>query len=298
MNTPNSNTSSDLGTPLSLSFTNINSLVHNLISKPTFNPFNLEQDIDQVLQALKRQCEEEYVKLNEIRSKLKHFETPVNALSEEEKRVAIMKAEEKRLDEEIVEQKKNQRNVTTKPHVLRELSVMKEVHQTIENYQNILPRLHKEINEIKNQIIRERDTLNESEIIHDTLLDKLKKLQQNDGSMTQKSEIGDIKEKINTVRKDFDILMDELRKFADTNFPPQEMIENSDDLENENERMLSLRDMLEDLMNQTYSNPNNPYLKFDPGKVWNPYVETLIRAGIAKRHPNDANMLKLVEFHL
>lgn len=51
-------------------------------------------------------------------------------------------------------------------------------------------------------------------------------------------------------------------------------------------------------MNQTYSNPNNPYLKFDPGKVWNPYVETLIRAGIAKRHPNDANMLKLVEFHL
>ncbi|CAI2183175.1 17069_t:CDS:2 [Funneliformis geosporum] len=234
MNTPNSTTSSELETPLSFSFTNINSLVHNLISKPTFSPFNLEQDIDQVLQSLKRQCEEEYVKLNEIRSKLKHFETPLNALSEEEK----------------------------------------------------------------------RDTLNESEIIHDTLLDKLKRFQQNIGSMTQKSEIGVIREKINTVRKDFDTLMYEFRKFADTNFPPQDcasdeiMIDNSDDLENENEIMLSLKDMIEDLMNQTYSNPNNPYLKFDPDRVWNPYVETLIRAGIAKRHPNDANMLKLVEFHL
>ena len=51
-------------------------------------------------------------------------------------------------------------------------------------------------------------------------------------------------------------------------------------------------------MNRIYSNPNSPYLEFDPDKVWSPYVETLIRAGIAKRHPNDANKLKLVEFHL
>jgi hypothetical protein len=66
----------------------------------------------------------------------------------------------------------------------------------------------------------------------------------------------------------------------------------------ENKRMLSLKDMLKGLMNQTYSNPDNPYIEFDPDKVWSPYVGTLIRAGIAKRHPNDANMFKLVEFHL
>lgn len=51
-------------------------------------------------------------------------------------------------------------------------------------------------------------------------------------------------------------------------------------------------------MNQTYNNPNNPYITFDPERIWPPYVETLIRSGIAKRNPNDANMLKLVEFHL
>jgi centromere protein K len=51
-------------------------------------------------------------------------------------------------------------------------------------------------------------------------------------------------------------------------------------------------------MNRTYTNPSNPYITFDPERVWPPYVETLIRAGIAKRHSNDANMLKLIEFHL
>jgi centromere protein K len=51
-------------------------------------------------------------------------------------------------------------------------------------------------------------------------------------------------------------------------------------------------------MNQAYSNPDDPYLEFDPDKVWSPYVGTLIRAGIAKRHPNNANRLKLVDFHL
>ena len=70
MKPPNSITSSELGTPLSFSFTNFNSLTHNLkkknITKPTFSPFNLERDIDKVLHSLKRQYEEEYVKLNEV----------------------------------------------------------------------------------------------------------------------------------------------------------------------------------------------------------------------------------------
>ena len=64
----NSITSSELGTPLSFSFTH--SLIHNLknqnVTKPTFKHFNLDQDIDKALQSLKQQCEEEYVKLNEV----------------------------------------------------------------------------------------------------------------------------------------------------------------------------------------------------------------------------------------
>ncbi|RIA90769.1 centromere protein Cenp-K [Glomus cerebriforme] len=310
--------SSELATPLSFSFTNLNNTTHNNlknqnVTKTTFSHLNIEQDIDKVLQSMRKQCDEEYIKLNDIRSKIKYFETPKN-LSEKAKRIALLKAEEQRLDEEIEEQKKDQRTITTKPHVLCELSVMKHIQETIETYKNILlPQLHQEINEAKDQISREKELLNESEIIHNVLLDKLEKLQRGEPK-SQESELSTIKEEINIVKNNFDMLMDELTNFVTTNFPlPQNfekvvMVDSKNDTENEIENetddktgdksMLSLKDMLEDLMNRTYYNPNNPYITFDPDKIWPPYVETLIRAGIAKRHPNDANRFKLVEFHL
>ncbi|GBB95449.1 hypothetical protein RclHR1_02540003 [Rhizophagus clarus] len=296
----------ELGTPLSFSFANFNPFTNHLknqnVNKPTFSHLNLEKDLDKVLQSMKQQCEVEYAKINELNSKIKHFEH-TNNLSNKARRIALLKAEEQRLDEEIEEQKKNQRIITTRPHVLCELSVMKQIHETIEQYNNLIPKLHKEINDTKEQIVREKEILNESEIIHNALLNKLEKLQSGDES--HKSEIGVIREELKSVKNNYNMLMDELSDFIDTHFPPQNfereevvMDDDEDDAENENKGFLSLKGMLEDLMNQTYINPNNPYITFDPERVWQPYVETLIRAGIVKRHPNDANMLKLVEFHL
>ena len=48
----------------------------------------------------------------------------------------------------------DQKTVTTRPHVLCELSVMKHIQETIECYTNLLPQLRKEINETKDQITR------------------------------------------------------------------------------------------------------------------------------------------------
>lgn len=50
-----------------------------------------------------------------------------------------------------------------------------------------------------------------------------------------------------------------------------------------------------DLMNRAFTDA--PYIRIDTDRIWKPYIGTLIRAGIAQRHPNDANLIKLVEFH-
>ncbi|PKY14809.1 hypothetical protein RhiirB3_400759 [Rhizophagus irregularis] len=326
-----SSITTELGTPLSFSFANFipnsNNLKNQKVTKPTFSHLNLENDIDKVLQSMKQQCEIEYAKLNELTSKIKHFEH-TNNLSEKDRRIALLKAEEQILDEEIEEQKKNQKILTTKPHVLCELSVMKHIQETIEQYNKLIPQIHKEIDESKEQIEREKNLLSESEIIHNVLLNKLEKLQldESDDESESQSEIGAIRQELRSIKSNYNMLMDELNDFIDTNFPPpnfekdevDEMLidDNKDDDENEdedraegedevhaenetrNKRFLTLKDMLENLMNQTYNNPNNPYITFDPERIWPPYVETLIRSGIAKRNPNDANMLKLVEFHL
>ncbi|CAG8483377.1 16669_t:CDS:2 [Rhizophagus irregularis] len=210
-----SSITTELGTPLSFSFANFipnsNNLKNQKVTKPTFSHLNLENDIDKVLQSMKQQCEIEYAKLNE--------------------RIALLKAEEQILDEEIEEQKKNQKILTTKPHLF----------------------------------YREKNLLSESEIIHNVLLNKLEKLQldESDDESESQSEIGAIRQELRSIKSNYNMLMDELNDFIDTNFPP----------------------------------PNFEKDEVDE-RIWPPYVETLIRSGIAKRNPNDANMLKLVEFHL
>jgi len=51
-------------------------------------------------------------------------------------------------------------------------------------------------------------------------------------------------------------------------------------------------------MNLSFANTGDPYLSINPAKIWAPYLELIIRAGIATRHPNDPNKIKLIEFHL
>ena len=48
----------------------------------------------------------------------------------------------------------DQKTVTTRPHVLCELSVMKHTQKTIDCYKNLISQLHKEINDVKDQIKR------------------------------------------------------------------------------------------------------------------------------------------------
>lgn len=49
-------------------------------------------------------------------------------------------------------------------------------------------------------------------------------------------------------------------------------------------------------MNLLVVQPDDPYMKLEPGTYWSPYIETLIKAGIAKRHPEEPKMLRLVDF--
>lgn len=37
-------------------------------------------------------------------------------------------------------------------------------------------------------------------------------------------------------------------------------------------------------------------MELEPGTYWTPYIETLIKAGIAKRHPEEPRKLRLVDF--
>lgn len=61
--------------------------------------------------------------------------------------------------------------------------------------------------------------------------------------------------------------------------------------------MLSLKDIISELMNKCFDEPNQPYIVLDT-RYWPPYIELLLRCQIALRHPDDPRRIKLIPFHL
>jgi len=49
-------------------------------------------------------------------------------------------------------------------------------------------------------------------------------------------------------------------------------------------------------MNAIVTRPSDPYIVLQP-QHWPPYVELLVRAGIAVKHPQNSDLVKLTEFH-
>ena len=61
---------------------------------------------------------------------------------------------------------------------------------------------------------------------------------------------------------------------------------------------MTLSSMLEEIMNKSIDNAADPYIQLNSDLHWSPYVELLLRSGIAVRHPHNESLIKITPFHL
>ncbi|NWY57781.1 CENPK protein, partial [Chionis minor] len=61
--------------------------------------------------------------------------------------------------------------------------------------------------------------------------------------------------------------------------------------------LITLNEILEVLVNKLMSTPHEPYVMINDS-FWPPYIELLLRSGIALRHPEDPNRMRLEAFHV
>uniref|UniRef100_A0A8C0FTB6 Centromere protein K n=1 Tax=Bubo bubo TaxID=30461 RepID=A0A8C0FTB6_BUBBB len=61
--------------------------------------------------------------------------------------------------------------------------------------------------------------------------------------------------------------------------------------------LITLHEILEMLINKLMSTPHEPYVKINDS-FWPPYIELLLRHGIALRHPEDTKRMRLEAFHM
>ncbi|NWV41192.1 CENPK protein, partial [Grantiella picta] len=102
--------------------------------------------------------------------------------------------------------------------------------------------------------------------------------------------------KLNIYKKE---LLSDLGAFLDEHFPPPEKGENKKKKKCSAKpavELISLREIIEILINKMVSTPHDPYITINES-FWPPYIEVLLRYGVALRHPEDPNRMRLEAFH-
>ncbi|KAK7808909.1 hypothetical protein U0070_005316 [Myodes glareolus] len=67
-------------------------------------------------------------------------------------------------------------------------------------------------------------------------------------------------------------------------------------MQTSNAQLITLHEIIEMLINRMFDAPHDPYVKISDS-FWPPYIELLLRNGIALRHPEDPTQIRLEAFH-
>ncbi|KAM9315265.1 centromere protein K [Pholidichthys leucotaenia] len=128
----------------------------------------------------------------------------------------------------------------------------------------------------------------------------IKWLKKEKEKVSEHTMLQDLKEKLQKMKTYQERLMECLSDILETHVPPPDK-ENSTSKKKKNnapnihEDLISLNEILEILMNKALNTPHDPYVEMDE-RFWPPYVEMLLRYGIAVRHGENNYKIRLETF--
>ncbi|KAI9261531.1 centromere protein Cenp-K [Phascolomyces articulosus] len=256
--------------------------------------------LDQVLADQKNEREELWAKLHELEDAYTTQGLRRLYLAKEDKQtkhLATLKAEKEGLIKEVNQQMKESRIVPRQHNeTINELQFKEKLSTTVEQLGEALKSVDQELSDTSDALDRERIVLTECQKITNALQQRLDEVQQPEAMQQATLEAH---EKLNQLKAKHKAVMDELVEFLNEFYPPHpvDIIPGVNDTEAEVDTC-ELIFILEDLMNLTVLKPHDPYLKLEKGTYWSPYIETIIKAGVAVRDPKDSYKIRLVDFHV
>ncbi|NWS75256.1 CENPK protein, partial [Crotophaga sulcirostris] len=110
----------------------------------------------------------------------------------------------------------------------------------------------------------------------------------------------ELKNKMLEIKKYREELSNALGEFLEEHFPLPEEGRSSKKKKSSQKpdvELITLNEILELLINKLVGMPHEPYITLSDS-FWPPYVELLLRYGVAVRHPEDPNRVRLEAFHV
>ncbi|KAI9493421.1 centromere protein Cenp-K [Zychaea mexicana] len=256
--------------------------------------------LDQILFDQKNEREQLWARLHELEDTFatsgsrKLFVLKVGA---QVKYLSTLKVEQQELGKDLKEQIESVREIRRpKDETVNELQFKERLHSTVEQLHEALKTVDQELTDTTEALRREQTVLSECQQITEVLQQRVEEARQPEAM--QRASI-EAHETLNRLRDKHRTIMGELINFVNEHFPPHpvdgapEMIDEGDEVDT-----CELAFLLEDLMNLAVLKPHDPYLTLIEGTYWSPYIETIIKAGIAVRDPENSSRIRLVDFRV
>ncbi|XP_023585370.1 centromere protein K isoform X2 [Trichechus manatus latirostris] len=256
-------------------------------------------DVDDVADAEKElieECEEIWKDMEECQNKLSLVGTETLTNSNAQLSLLIMQA--KCLAAELNQwQKETPKIIPLNEDVL--LTLGKEEFQKLRHdLEMVLSTIQSKNEKLKEDLEREQQWLDEQEQILESLNTVYNELKNQVVPFSESRIFNELKTKMVNIKEYKETLLFTLGGFLEDHFPlPDGKVKKKKkNLQEPTAQLITLHEMLEILINKLFDVPHDPYVKISDS-FWPPYIELLLRNGIALRHPEDPNRVRLEAFH-
>ncbi|KFW96073.1 Centromere protein K, partial [Phalacrocorax carbo] len=194
-------------------------------------------------------------------------------------------------------QKRNPEIISTNPVAL--LTIGKEELQKVKNdLERVLTAVQSKNQELTERLEREQQWHEEQQQILDVLNGIEEERRHQVEQLSRKRALNELRIKILKLKKYKEELLNGLGEFLEEHFPPPEY--GGSAKRSKSSCFFHFPNLIflvfQILINKLMSTPHEPYVRISDS-FWPPYIELLLRYGIALRHPEDPNRIRLEAFH-
>ncbi|KNC96277.1 uncharacterized protein SPPG_08429 [Spizellomyces punctatus DAOM BR117] len=285
------------------------------------------ESVDIALEKVKKQCKDALEQLEQVQKQLRSrsqrphvFKSPIpgTTVSGEEamrmnaaQRKAILQEKERALRAELEQRKRDMLVFENDDEIVLDARVRKEVVEIVDQYQSdegltaLENQLWKELNRKESEQGIEQFLEQKRDDLRNCVEDTVKAKGANVAILQKQKEV---KERLQEECNEFEKT---LRAFVQRHYPlPAIMgserkrpLERDDGAELAPETchsvtQLSLMNIIDQLLQQFETTPDDPYITLLNGTYYPPHVEMLLRADVVERDEQNPARIKLVDFHL
>ncbi|XP_006899428.1 PREDICTED: centromere protein K [Elephantulus edwardii] len=242
------------------------------------------------------ECEEIWKEMEEYQNKFSLVGT--DTLTDSNAQLSLLIMQTKCLTAELSHwQKETPKIIPLSEDTL--LSLGKEEFQKLRrDLEMVLSTVQSKNEKLKEDLKREQQWLDEQKQILQSLNNVHSELINQAVPISESRIFNELKTKMLTIKEYKEKLLVSLGEFLEDHFPLPDgkNKKRKGNIQEPTTQLITLHEILEILINRLFDVPHDPYVKISDS-FWPPYIELLLRNGIALRHPEDPNQIRLEAFH-